>query len=171
MHQRFLALLLGISICVVFAQPLQAQTAGSSFDPDKQYSLFVSRGVVSGVEVGPSLRVAPYGSWQIGGACELFLADGLAVGGELARAIGEVKGNPITYTSRTFNGSEASNTIAANAVQGWGSLNLAYHFKGLSHSDFFVPFVTAGVTIFARDGLAEAKNFGGGISLWRNRHR
>ena len=34
-----------------------------------------------------------------------------------------------------------------------------------------MPFVTGGATFFARDGLTEAVNYGGGVSLWRSRHR
>lgn len=171
MRRQFLALLLGLGVNVVCAQLLQAQTADGASDYNQQFYLFVSRGAVSGVKIGPSVPVAPYGSWQIGGGAEWFIFKGLAVGGELAAAPKEVKSKPVTYTYRDFSGNEVTTTYAANGVKGWGSLNLSYHFKGLPATGWLVPFVTAGGTFFARDGLAEATNYGGGISLWTSRHR
>lgn len=81
------------------------------------------------------------------------------------------RSKPVTLTYRTLSGSDATATYAASGVKGWGSLNLYYHFKELSASGRLAPFVTAGGTIFVRDGLAEAINYGGGISFWKNRHR
>lgn len=164
------AMFLSIGIGVVCFQPMQAQTTGS-FDPDMQFYLLISHGIVSGVEVGPHLPVEPYSSWQIVGGGEWFKFKGLAVGAELAASPVEVKGKPITYNYRTFDGKEAQNTIAAHGVLGWGSLNLSYHLRELPTHGKFVPFVTAGVGILARDGLAESANYGGGFSIWRTRHR
>ncbi|MGH9852474.1 MAG: hypothetical protein ACREBD_21775, partial [Blastocatellia bacterium] len=101
----------------------------------------------------------------------MFKFKGLAFGAECALSPKEVKGKPITYTYHDLSGKENTWTYAANGVKGWGSLNLSYHVKEITPSGKLAPFVTAGVTIFARDGLAEATNYGGGVSFWRNRHR
>jgi len=170
MRRLFLALSLCIGLGVICVQPIQAQSA-SRPDPDLQFYLFASRGVVSGVKVGPSIPVEPYDSWHFGGGGEWFKVKGMAVGAELAVSPVERKAKPITYNYRTFNGKEATNTIAASNVLGWGSLNLSYHFRELPTKGKFVPFVTAGVGVIARDGLAECANYGGGFSIWRNRHR
>lgn len=171
MRQRIFALLLGLGICAVCAHPLQAQTSGSA-DPDynKQFYLFASLGALSGAQVGPNITVPPYKAFQFGGAAELFVFKGLAVGAELAATSKPIASKPITYTYRTFSGSEATVTYPATGVKGWGALTLGYHFKKLSASGRFVPFVMAGSGIFARDGLAESINYGGGVSLWRSRH-
>jgi len=171
MRQLFLTLLLGISIYTVCAQPAQAQTATSNPDNNTQFYLFVSHGVISDVRFGEVTRVDPYRSFQFGGAAELFWRKGLAFGAELAASPKPIKSKPVTLTYRTLSGSEATATYAASGVKGWGSLNLSYHFKELSASGRLAPFVTAGGTIFARDGLAEAINYGAGISFWKNRHR
>lgn len=170
MRQRFFVPLLSLCVCAVFAQTMHAQTAGIS-DPEAQFYLMVSRGTVSGVKVGPSIPVEPYSSWQFVGGGEWFKFKGLAVGAELAASPVEFSGKPITYNYRKFDGTEATNTVAANGVLGWGSLNLSYHFRELPTKGKFVPFVTAGVGIIARSGLAECANYGGGFSIWRNRHR
>lgn len=167
MRRLFLALWLG----VVCAQPLPAQSTSNKPDYNKQFYLFVSHGAVSGVEIGPSVPVPPYRSWQIGAAAELFKFKGLAFGAEYAVAPKEVKSKPITYTYRDLSGKENTWTYAASGVKGWGSLNLSYHVKELTASGKLAPFMTAGVTIFARAGLAEATNYGGGVSFWRSRHR
>ncbi|MGH9842086.1 MAG: hypothetical protein ACREEM_25310 [Blastocatellia bacterium] len=108
---------------------------------------------------------------QIGGTAEWFKVKGLAVSAELAVAPKAIKSKPVTFTYRTFSGSEATATRAATGVKGWGSLNVSYHFKELSASSSLAPFVTAGGTIIARDGLVEGINYGGGISFWKSRHR
>lgn len=170
MHRLFFVLSMCISTGVVCVQPIEAQTTGRP-DPDVQFYVFASRGIISGVEVGPSNPVEPYSSWQVGGGGEWFRFRGLAVGAELAVSPVERKGRPITYNYRTFDGRESTNTIAAAGVLGWGSLNLSYHFRELPANGKFVPFVTAGVGIIARDGLAESANYGGGFSIWTTRHR
>lgn len=172
MRQLFCVLLLSVSVYAARAQSLQAQTTNSS-NPDynKQFYVFVSPGVVSGVRFGETIQVAPYKSFQIGGTAELFLRKGLAFGAELAVAPKPIESKPVSLAFRTLSGDEATATYTASGVKGWGSLNLSYHLRGLPVSGKLAPFVTAGGTIFARDGLAEAFNYGGGISFWKSRHR
>jgi hypothetical protein len=175
MLHRFLTLLLSTFVYTVCAQPLQAQTPSSSPDHDKQFYLFASRGQLSGAEVGfdTRIRVPPTSSWQYGGGAEFFVEKGfgLAMGGELACVPGDVKGKPITFTYRTPGGDEASNSVEPEGVKGWLKVNLSYHFKELSSRKILVPFVTAGITVFVRGEPSQAFNYGGGISIWRGRHR
>jgi hypothetical protein len=177
MLQRIFALLLALSVCAICARPLQAQPA-SSTNPDynKQFYLFASLGALSGAPAGSNITVTPYNSFQFkafqfGGAAELFVLKGLAVGAELAATPTPIASKPITYTYQTFSGSEATATYRVSGVKGWGVLTLGYHFKGLPVSGRFVPFVTAGTGVFVRDGHTESINYGGGVSLWRSKHR
>jgi hypothetical protein len=158
----------------VCTRPLQAQTADNSrADYKRQFYVFVSGGVVSGVklDLDPAIPVPSFNSWQIGGAAEWFQFKGLAIGGELAEAPRVTRAKPITYTYQTRSGAEATNTIAAGGVAFIGSFNVAYHFKGLPAGESFVPFATAGVSMIGREGygLVEGTNYGGGISLWSSR--
>jgi hypothetical protein len=176
MLHRFLTLLLSAMACAVCSQPLQAQTPSSSLDHDKQFYLFTSYGHLSGVEVEvvPRIRIPSTDSWQLGGGAEWFVVEGsgLAFGGELAVTPREPKSTPITYTYRTTAGDEASNTFEHGGVRnGWFKLNMSYHFKELSRRKSLVPFVTAGVAVFAFGGPTEAFNYGGGVSIWRSRRR
>src|SRR5262245_27115088 len=172
MSQRFLALLFSVSIYAVSAQTLQAQTTNANnTDDNPQFYLFVSRGVVSGIEIGPKIPVAPLASWNIGGSAEWFKFKGLAVGGEFAKAIRRYESEPVTFTYPNSSGNAPPITQTSKGARGWGSLNLSYHFKGLSDSGRFVPFVTAGLSVLVRTEPVEAANYGGGVSLWRGAHR
>jgi hypothetical protein len=171
MRRRFLAWLLSLGVCVVCAQALHAQTAGNNNpDYDRQLYFFVSHGKVSGVEVGPAIKVAPYNAWQIGAAAEWFKFKGLAVGFELAKTPSKIRSEPVTYTYRRFDGTEETTTTTAQAARGWGSFNLSYHFKGVSPRGKVVPFVTAGAGIFVRSEPTETVNYGGGLQFWQSRH-
>lgn len=170
MRLRLLVWWLSISGYALCAPSLQAQTAGG-FDYNKTLYLFLAPGVVASTELGPSVPIASYGSFQIGGAAEGVVFKGLAVGAELAVSPQTIESKPVSYTFRTFEGRDVTAIHKAGGIDGWGSLNLSYHFKGWLADGRLVPFVTAGGTILARDGLTEATNYGGGISLWRSRHR
>lgn len=159
---------LGTSVFLFFVHPSFAQTA--SADPTRQFYLFVSRGRVSGIEVGPNVPVPAYPAWHFGGTVEWFKFKGLAVGAELAATARERKGPPVSYTYLSSSGVEKTNTVRARGVDSWGSLNLAYHFKGPLTKGRLSPFVTAGGTILARAGGIEVGNYGGGLSLWATRH-
>lgn len=161
-----------ILVLVLLSLTTNAQTANSSPDVSRQFYFFVTRGVVSGieVEVTPHIPVPDYRAWQVGGAVEWFKAKGLAIGAELAGSPIVNRSTPITYTYRTSAGAEATNTVTTSGVRGWLSLNLAYHFKVPLTKGKLVPFLTAGGTILARDGLGEAGNYGGGVSLWTTSH-
>lgn len=159
-------------VCLLVLLPLttNAQTGSGNPNGNRQLHFFVSKGEISGIEIGPRIPVPDYSAWQIGGAAEWFLRKGLAANAELAVSPKINRGTPIRFTYRTPSGTEGTNTIAANGILGWSSFNLAYHFQGPITKGKLVPFVTAGGTLLARGGIAEAGNFGGGLSLWSNSH-
>jgi hypothetical protein len=95
------------------------------------------------------------------------------MGMELACVPNEVNGNPITYRYRTIAGAEAINTVQPSGIKGWLTLNMSYHFRELSPRGTWVPFVTGGVgvTAFALNEPEQSHHYGGGIGIWRSRHR
>jgi hypothetical protein len=120
---------------------LAAALAGAAFGQSTNAYFFVAPGGVTG-------SAKTEGALQLGAGGEIALPKSFGAGVE-AGAISPFR-------------SWGDATLGTFAVNGY------YHFV---HRDRRIhPFVTAGYTVFFRDGHVNLFNFGGGANLWATRH-